>query len=92
MKSVTYFSEETKLAAFVFGELSIESLEEGPHVGCCSYRAGYGICSIGEANANWLINVDHVRIAIETVWIQRRSGRSIIKLAWPILLEQPDHR
>ena len=85
------FGEDSEVATLVLGELCVEGLQQCPDVRGSSDCARDGVRSIREASSNGLVNVKHVGVGVEAVWIEGRSGCAIDEVARTILLEKANH-
>ena len=85
------FSKDAEVTTFVLRKLSVEGLQQSPNVWCCSNSTINVVGAIREANTDRLVDVQHVRIAVEAVGIDRWGRGSVIELAWAILLEEAYH-
>ena len=85
------FREDAKVAVLVLRELCIEGLQELPDIGCSGHCGGHGIRTVAEADSNGLVDIQHVGVGVPAIWIQRWSRSAVHKVAWPVLLEEPDH-
>lgn len=66
----THLGEDGKIAAFVLWELRVECLQQFPDVRRGGHCAGDIVLAVGEANANGLVNVQHVCVIVPAVLVQ----------------------
>jgi hypothetical protein len=70
--STIRFGEDAKVAVLILWELCKEGLEQFPDVRSSGNSGGHRIGAVRESCPNWLIDIEHIRVLIKAVWIQRR--------------------
>ena len=53
------FGEDAEVAVLVLRELGVECLKKRPDVGGSCDSGGDGVVAIGEAGADWLVDIQH---------------------------------
>ena len=79
------FREDTEVATLVLRELCIEGLQQGPDIRGSSDGACDIVRSVGESSPYWLIDVKHIGVGVEAVWVERGSRCPIDKMARAVL-------
>ena len=64
------FGEDAEIAVFVPWELRVECLQQLPDVRCGGDGRCYRVSAVGEADTNGLVDVQHVCVLVEAVWIE----------------------
>ena len=82
--------EEAKLAALVRGKGGVEGLQHRPHARGGRRRRVDVVDAVRKADANGLVDVQHVGVVVEAKGVVGRLGRPVVELARPVLLEQAD--
>ena len=79
------FREDTEVATLVLRELCVEGLQQGPDIRGSSDGACDIVRSVGESSSYWLIDVKHIGVGVEAVWVERGSRCPIDKMTRAVL-------